>query len=115
MKIYISRPIYLGQGQGESHISVGEIQDLMHTSVDEVPWAHNYILLQALLKGPPPRGQGGVPKTSVVLCTLVVSSSVFSLMLNGLLQVIPLMSVRLFCNKMLSDKNMDIRIRPCLY
>lgn len=51
MKIYISHPMYLGQGQGESRICVGEIQELMHTRVDEVPRAHNYILLQPLLQG----------------------------------------------------------------
>lgn len=58
---------------------------------------------------------GVIPKTSVALCTLTAASSTFSLMLNSLLQVIPLMSVGLLCNKMLSDKNMDMRIWPCLH
>lgn len=48
--MYISRPIYLEQGQGDSHICVGKIQELMQTSLDKVPRAGNYILLQPLLK-----------------------------------------------------------------
>lgn len=48
--MYISRPIYLGQGQGDSHLCVGKIQELMQTSIDKVPQADNYILLQPLLK-----------------------------------------------------------------
>lgn len=37
MKIRISSAPYLGQGQDESGVRVGEIQVLIHTSVDELP------------------------------------------------------------------------------
>lgn len=112
MKIDTSHPIYLRQGQGESCICGGEIHELMHTGVHEVPHT-----APAIAEGCVGQfwGCGAAPKTSGVLCTLVGPNSVFSLMLNGLLRVIPLMSGRLFCNKMPSDKNMVIRIWPCLY
>ena len=116
MNIHISRPIYWGQYMWGMYLcwwdpGVDAQQgrwDASGTPLHAAP---------AIAEGCVGRfqGQGGVPKTSVVLCTLLGPSSVFSLMLNGLLQIIPLMSVRLFCNKMLSDKNMDIRIWPCLY
>lgn len=84
----------------------------MHTGVDEVPHTAAAIAEECVGQF---WGWGGAPKTSGVLCTPVGSNLVFSLMLNSLLQVIPLMSERLFCNKMPSDKNMVIRIWPCLY
>lgn len=69
----ISHPIYLGQGQG---ICVGEMQELMHTSAS----SRQLNTAPAIAEGCGGHFWGqGVLKTSVVLCTLLGSSSGFSL------------------------------------